>query len=274
MDILFLIGRALFSAVFIVGGIGHFRRREDFVSQARRLGVPCPAAAVAVSGCALLAGGSSVLLGFFGSIGALLLSGVLMVVTFLMHPPSVTAQRVDFLKNVALAGAAVMIFHFGTGPFSVLQMGGVQRRVRPPSTEGGTEMNLRQSKVISVSINASVARVYDFVLAAENMPKWMSSFVRSVTRDGDKWIADTSAGRMEFEFVPRNEFGVLDHWVTLPSGVTVLNPMRVVPNGAGCEISFTLFRLPEMTGETFSADAANVEHDLQTLKKILEAGTA
>ena len=75
---------------------------------------------------------------------------------------------------------------------------------------------------------------------------------------------------MEFQFVPRNEFGVLDHWVTLPSDAKVLNPMRVIPNGEGCEVMFTLFQLPDVTDENFAADAANVGHDLQALKRALE----
>jgi hypothetical protein len=33
----------------------------------------------------------------------------------------------------------------------------------------------------------------------------------------------------------------LDHDVTLPSGETLSNPMRVVPNGTGSEVVFTLF---------------------------------
>jgi hypothetical protein len=124
--------------------------------------------------------------------------------------------------------------------------------------------------VISISILASADRVYAFILNAENMPQWMTSFVRSVRQSEDKWIADTAVGRMEFRFVPRNEFGVLDHWVRLPSGAEIFNPMRVIPNGAGCEVMFTLFQLPETTDEAFAEDAGNVARDLQTLKKVLE----
>lgn len=133
-------------------------------------------------------------------------------------------------------------------------------------------MNLNKFQVLSVSINAPVARVYDFVLDAENIPQWMTSFLPSVRKAGNQWIADTSAGQMKFEFVPRNEFGVLDHQVTLPSGAKVVNPMRVVPNGDGCELMFTLFQLPDVTDEDFAVDAANIEHDLQTLKRLLEHG--
>jgi ketosteroid isomerase-like protein len=62
----------------------------------------------------------------------------------------------------------------------------------------------------------------------------------------------------------------MDHDVTLESGVTVHNPMRVVPHGDGSEFVFTLFRRPEMTDPQFAADRTAVEKDLQTLKGLLE----
>jgi hypothetical protein len=38
-------------------------------------------------------------------------------------------------------------------------------------------------------------------------------------------------GRVTVTFAPRNDFGVLDHDVTLPSGETVYNPLRVISDG-------------------------------------------
>jgi hypothetical protein len=72
------------------------------------------------------------------------------------------------------------------------------------------------------------------------------------------------------KFVERNSFGVLDHAVTLESGVTVHNPMRVLPNGDGSEFVFTLIRRPGMSDEQFAKDKTAVENDLKTLKDLLE----
>jgi hypothetical protein len=82
---------------------------------------------------------------------------------------------------------------------------------------------------------------------------------------------ETPAGAAGFAFVERNEFGVLDHEVTLPSGDIVYNPMRVVPNGDGCEVVFSLRRLPGMSAEDFERDAGLVQADLTRLKHVLEA---
>ncbi len=78
-------------------------------------------------------------------------------------------------------------------------------------------------------------------------------------------------GPVVIAFVPSNDHGVLDHDVTLPSGETVHNPMRVIAAGGGSEVVFTLRRAPGMTDEEFTQDAATVSADLAALKRVLEA---
>lgn len=46
---------------------------------------------------------------------------------------------------------------------------------------------------------------------------------------------------------------MLDHVVTLPSGKSVYNPLRVIPDGDVSEVVFTLRRQPGMTDEQFVA---------------------
>jgi hypothetical protein len=77
---------------------------------------------------------------------------------------------------------------------------------------------------------------------------------------------------MKIRFADRNDYGVLDHFVTPAPGVEIYVPMRVLPNGSGSEVVFTLFRLPEMSEEEFDRDAGMVERDLRVLKSALEEG--
>ncbi len=79
--------------------------------------------------------------------------------------------------------------------------------------------------------------------------------------------------RVGFAFVPRNQFGVLDCHVTLPSGEAFYDPMRVFPDGNGCEVVFALRREAGMSDEDFERDAAAVIADLATLKHVLESRT-
>jgi hypothetical protein len=73
-------------------------------------------------------------------------------------------------------------------------------------------------------------------------------------------------GRVKVKFAEKNKFGVLDHDVTLPSGVKVYNPVRVLPNNDGSELVFTLYRRPDVFDQEFAEDGKSVERDLAKLK--------
>ena len=127
-----------------------------------------------------------------------------------------------------------------------------------------------RSQTISVFIAVPAARVYAFASNPANLPLWVPSFCASVERVNGEWVVQSPAGRMVVAFVPLNDLGVLDHTVTLPSGVTRTNPMRVIPNGDGSEALFTLFQHDGMSDRQFQEDAALVWSDLDTLRRLLE----
>jgi hypothetical protein len=104
----------------------------------------------------------------------------------------------------------------------------------------------------------------------ERLPHWATAFCKSVRRAGDDWLVETPDGEVRVRFVKPNEFGVADHVVTLPNGKNVFVPLRVVPNGSGSEVLFTLFRHPAMTDAEFARDSILVQADLETLKRLLE----
>ena len=128
-----------------------------------------------------------------------------------------------------------------------------------------------KSQTLSVTIAAPPARVYAFASKPENLPLWVPSFFSAVERISDEWVAQSPLGRVVFSFVPHNVLGVLDHTVTLPSGVRLTNPMRVIPNGDGSEILFTLFQHEGMSDQAFQDDAEQVLSDLHTLRRLLES---
>jgi hypothetical protein len=128
-----------------------------------------------------------------------------------------------------------------------------------------------ESRQISESIDRPAAQVYDYAADPAHLPEWAPGLGRSVENVDGRWFVETPAGRAGVAFVERNEFGVLDHEVTLPSGDVIYNPMRVVPNGDGCEVVFSLRRLPGMSSEDFERDAGLVQADLTRLKQVLEA---
>jgi len=126
------------------------------------------------------------------------------------------------------------------------------------------------AKHISVSINRSAAHVYEFVSNPQNLPKWAAGLSGSIKQVNEDWIAESPMGRVKVRFAEKNQFGVLDHDVTLPSGVKVNNPMRVFPNNDASELVFTLYRRPDVSNQEFAEDAKSVEKDLAKLKTLLE----
>jgi pimeloyl-ACP methyl ester carboxylesterase len=124
---------------------------------------------------------------------------------------------------------------------------------------------------VGVYIARPPAEVYEFASDPRNLPRWAKGLARSeVRQDGDAWVADAPFGTVRVKFAERNAFGVMDHDVTLESGVTVHNPMRVVPRWEGSELVFTLIRQPGMSDEQFARDRAAVQGDLHALKTLLE----
>ncbi len=128
-----------------------------------------------------------------------------------------------------------------------------------------------EARTISISIRRDWREVYEFAHRPENFARWASGLASSLRKEGNDWVAQAPEGRVKVRFTERNGFGVLDHTVILRPGVEIYIPLRVVANGSGCEVIFTLFRSPEMTDEMFSRDAEWVARDLGALKALLES---
>ncbi len=132
-------------------------------------------------------------------------------------------------------------------------------------------MSTCQVEIIHTTITRPWRDVYEFARQPRNMARWAAGLAAGLRQDGDEWIGDGGPlGDIRVRFTPPNGFGVIDHDVTLPGGLTVHNALRVVPNGSGAEVMFTLIRQPEMDDAMFETDAAAVRRDLAALKSLLE----
>ncbi len=107
-------------------------RLETMIRYAEAKKVPAPKSMVTVSGLLLLSGGLSVLLGFWMEIGTWLLFFFLVLSGFTMHhfwtiadPTQRMAEYAMFMKNMSMAGAALILYFFvqtyGYGPLTLGQ---------------------------------------------------------------------------------------------------------------------------------------------------------
>ena len=115
-----LIGRILFSMLFIMGGLNHFMKRADMTAYAASRGAPMPPVTVVLTGVLAVAGGIMVMLGWRRFIGAGLLVLFLFLTAIFMHnfwkdtdPMVRQNEMTQFMKNMALAGAALFIAYYG-----------------------------------------------------------------------------------------------------------------------------------------------------------------
>lgn len=119
-----LLGRILFSSVFLFFCIDHFNGRD--VAYANAAHVPAAPIMVPLAGVLILLGGLSVLFGYKARLGAWLIVLFLIPVTLTMHqfwaaadPARHAAQLQNFLRNISMLGAALLITQFGAGPWSL-----------------------------------------------------------------------------------------------------------------------------------------------------------
>ena len=123
---------------------------------------------------------------------------------------------------------------------------------------------------VDVTIDRPAAVVYDFMSKGENLVHWATGLGTKYEPRGDEWLVQGPDGLVRARLPKVNDFGVVDHTVTLPTGATVHIPIRVIPNGNGATVSITLLRLDGVSDEKFDADAKWVARDLATLKSVLE----
>ena len=112
----FLLGRLIFGGFFLYNGINHLKEREQLTQYANAKHVPMADAAVVGSGIALIAGGSSILLGLKPKLGTLAIIGFLAGVSPMIHdfwrnedPNQRMNDMINFSKNMALLGAALAL---------------------------------------------------------------------------------------------------------------------------------------------------------------------
>jgi putative oxidoreductase len=119
-----VLGRFFFALIFLMAGANHFNKQT--IGYAASQGVPLASIAVPLSGVIAIAGGVSILLGYRARLGAWLIVLFLIPVSFMMHkfwtvtdPMMAQIQMILFMKNVSMLGGALLISHFGAGPFSL-----------------------------------------------------------------------------------------------------------------------------------------------------------
>ncbi|MFA5934069.1 MAG: DoxX family membrane protein [Candidatus Paceibacterota bacterium] len=123
----FLIGKVLFGGFFVISGYNHLSKITALSGYAKSKGVKYPHLSVFFSGLMILLGGLGVIFSIMPVLSLWLIIIFLIVVTFSMHrfweidePMQKMGETINFKKNLALLGAALMMLSLATPWQSVL----------------------------------------------------------------------------------------------------------------------------------------------------------
>ncbi|MBT9384614.1 DoxX family protein [Pseudooceanicola sp. CBS1P-1] len=117
-------GRILASIIFIVAGYGKIVAYSGSAGYMQAMGVPGALLPLVI--LTELGGGLALLLGWQTRTVAFLLAGFSVISALIFHLPGwmaggdgASAQQINFLKNMTMAGGLGYISVFGAGPFSI-----------------------------------------------------------------------------------------------------------------------------------------------------------
>ena len=117
LNVLLIIGRLFFGALWIGAGFGHFKNLEAMTGYAKYKKLPAAKLGVLGSGLTFLIGGILVVLGTWVDLGALLIAITVILAALIFHQywketdtNAKMQEMLNFNKAIALGGAALILF--------------------------------------------------------------------------------------------------------------------------------------------------------------------
>jgi putative oxidoreductase len=125
-DMAALIGRVLLVFLFIYSGFNKIFGFQGTEAAIASKDVPLPAIATTIAIIVECVGGAMIAFGWKARWAALAVAAFTLVATILFHdfwamtdPAAISANKINFLKNVAVIGGLLLVYAFGTGRYSV-----------------------------------------------------------------------------------------------------------------------------------------------------------
>lgn len=123
----------------------------------------------------------------------------------------------------------------------------------------------------TISINAPVRKVFEFLADLGNWRQWAILSITSIeVYDDEWWEASTPAGSTLLRLRSNTLFGTLDLDVDV-SDLSSTVSGRVVPSGTGAEFMMTFMQPRGTSREVFERQVTSFGDELRQLKNLLEA---
>jgi putative oxidoreductase len=123
-DVAALVGRVLLASLFVPSGFSKLVGFAGTVGYIASQGLPFPTVLAAIAVAIELGAGLALLIGWRARWAAAFLALFLVVITPIFHnfwgvpEAQAAAQKINFMKNIAILGGMLVVFAFGPGRFS------------------------------------------------------------------------------------------------------------------------------------------------------------
>lgn len=134
---------------------------------------------------------------------------------------------------------------------------------------------MNPTKTLSVDIAAAFDAVMSELASAASHPSWATEFfsgeAEPISADEIRITVPRMGGVCEMKIEAQRDYGVINIYLA-PVGVPYGKPLpvRVIENGEGATVLWTLAQFPGMSNAAFEAGCASMQKELATLKSKLE----
>ena len=127
---------------------------------------------------------------------------------------------------------------------------------------------IKRAETRSIAIASAPSAVHGYLADARNVPAWAPAFASRIRRDGANWVV-TAEGR-EFSVVVLTEPTAKSVDIVSSSDHGQGLFARVLPNGEGSELLFTLLFPPETPQQAIDAQLLTLESELSAVRDACE----
>jgi RNA recognition motif-containing protein len=129
--------------------------------------------------------------------------------------------------------------------------------------------NTLRSKTIAASVTWDPQTAFDWIADPQNLPRWHSSFCRSLGVENDALVVQSPRGPVGVRFITDDRARILD-FIMRCRTVDLAASFRVLPNGEGAEIVVTLVQPRGFPDHFFQEQVRWMENGLRNLRKIAQ----
>jgi hypothetical protein len=128
--------------------------------------------------------------------------------------------------------------------------------------------DLKRSETRSIAIDAPPDKVHRFISDATNIPRWAPAFATAIRPNDNHWVATTERGEAEIIVASNPDSGTLD--ILDAADPTRGAFVRVISNGPGSEVLFTLFFALDTPEQAVTAQMTVVDGELASIKQLTQ----